>query len=88
MRSRAATARLAEAGVESARLEAELLLAKACDDCARALLYAELDRELNDEQLAAFDANLAAPRAARAARLRPRRVGLPPPDAQDRPRAR
>jgi release factor glutamine methyltransferase len=53
-----ATARLAEAGVESARLEAELLLAKACDDCARALLYAELDRELNDEQLAAFDANL------------------------------
>jgi release factor glutamine methyltransferase len=54
-----ATARLAEAGVESARLEAELLLSKACDDCARALLYAELDRELNDEQLAAFDANLA-----------------------------
>lgn len=53
-----ATARLAEAGVDSARLEAELLLAKACDDCARALLYAELDRELNDEQLAAFDANL------------------------------
>jgi release factor glutamine methyltransferase len=54
-----ATARLAEAGVESARLEAELLLAKACDDCARALLYAELDRELNDEQLVAFEANLA-----------------------------
>jgi len=54
-----ATARLAEAGVESARLEAELLLAKACDDCARALLYAELDRELNDEQLAAFEADLA-----------------------------
>jgi release factor glutamine methyltransferase len=54
-----ATARLAEAGVESARLEAELLLAKACDDCARALLYAELDRELNDGQVAAFDANLA-----------------------------
>ena len=40
----AATARLAEAGIESARLEAELLLARACDDCARALLYAELDR--------------------------------------------
>jgi release factor glutamine methyltransferase len=53
-----ATARLAEAGVESARLEAELLLAKACDDCARALLYAELDRELNDEQIGAFDANV------------------------------
>ncbi|TML54661.1 MAG: peptide chain release factor N(5)-glutamine methyltransferase [Actinobacteria bacterium] len=53
-----ATARLAEAGVDSARLEAELLLAKACDDCARALLYAELDRELNDEQTAAFDANV------------------------------
>ncbi|MFL5933422.1 MAG: peptide chain release factor N(5)-glutamine methyltransferase [Gaiellaceae bacterium] len=53
-----ATARLAEAGVESARLEAELLLAKACDDCARALLYAELDRELNDEQVGAFEANV------------------------------
>ena len=54
-----ATARLAAVGVESARLEAELLLAKACDDCARALLYAELDRELTDGQLAAFEANLA-----------------------------
>lgn len=53
-----ATARLAEAGVESARLEAELLLAKACDDCARALLYAELDRELNEEQVTAFEANV------------------------------
>jgi release factor glutamine methyltransferase len=53
-----ATARLAEVGVESARLESELLLARACDDCARALLYAELDRELTPEQLAAFDANL------------------------------
>jgi release factor glutamine methyltransferase len=53
-----ATARLVEAGVESARLESELLLAKACDDCARALLYAELDRELNAEQEAAFDANV------------------------------
>jgi release factor glutamine methyltransferase len=53
-----ATARLAEAGVDSARLEAELLLAKACDDCARALLYAELDRELNHIQIAAFDANV------------------------------
>jgi len=54
-----ATARLAEAGVESARLEAELLLSKACDDCARALLYAELDRELSDEQTGAFEANVA-----------------------------
>jgi release factor glutamine methyltransferase len=54
----AATARLAEAGIESARLEAELLLARACDDCARALLYAELDRELTPEQEAAFDANV------------------------------
>jgi release factor glutamine methyltransferase len=54
----AATARLAEAGVESARLEAELLLARACDDCARALLYAELDRELTPEQEAAFEANV------------------------------
>jgi len=54
----AATARLAEAGIESARLEAELLLARACDDCARALLYAELHRELSPEQEAAFDANV------------------------------
>jgi release factor glutamine methyltransferase len=54
-----ATARLAEAGIESARLEAELLLAKACDDCGRALLYAELDRELTPEQAAAFGANVA-----------------------------
>jgi release factor glutamine methyltransferase len=53
-----ATARLAAAGVDSARLEAELLLAKACDDCARALLYAELDRRLTDMQIAAFDANI------------------------------
>ena len=53
-----ATSRLAAAGVESARLESELLLAKACDDCARALLYAELDREMSDEQVGAFDANL------------------------------
>ena len=53
-----ATSRLVAAGVESARLESELLLAKACDDCARALLYAELDREMSDEQVGAFDANL------------------------------
>jgi release factor glutamine methyltransferase len=54
----AASARLAEAGIDSARLEAELLLARACDDCARALLYAELDRELTPEQIAAFEANV------------------------------
>jgi release factor glutamine methyltransferase len=54
-----ATARLAEAGIESARLEAELLLSKACDDCARALLYAELDRELTEEQEAAFERQVA-----------------------------
>ena len=54
-----ATARLAEAGVESARLEAERLLAKACDDCARAFLYAELDRKLTPEQAAAFEVGVA-----------------------------
>ncbi|HSC50074.1 MAG TPA: peptide chain release factor N(5)-glutamine methyltransferase [Gaiellaceae bacterium] len=53
-----ASARLAAAGVDSPRLEAELLLARACDDCARALLYAELDREMSSEQIAAFDANV------------------------------
>ena len=40
---------LAKAGIDSARLEAELLLARACDDCARALLYLELRRELSPE---------------------------------------
>jgi hypothetical protein len=50
----AASARLVEAGIDSARLEAELLLARACDDCARALLYAELDRELTPVQIEAF----------------------------------
>jgi release factor glutamine methyltransferase len=54
-----ATVRLAAAGVESPRLEAELLLAKACGDCPRAFLYAELDRELTAEQEAAFEANVA-----------------------------
>jgi release factor glutamine methyltransferase len=54
-----ATARLAEVGIESARLEAELLLAKACDDCPRALLYAELDRELTPEQEQAFEVGVA-----------------------------
>jgi release factor glutamine methyltransferase len=55
----AASARLAEAGIESARLEAELLLARACDDCARALLYAELDRELTQQQVDALEAGVA-----------------------------
>ena len=50
-----ATSRLAEAGVESARLESELLLAKACDDCARALLYAELDPQSLYEARQRFD---------------------------------
>ena len=54
-----ASARLAAAGVDSPRLESELLLARACDDCARALLYAELDRELTGEQIDAFEANVA-----------------------------
>jgi release factor glutamine methyltransferase len=45
---------LAEAGIETARLEAELLLAKACDDCARALLYMELRRELSLEAESGF----------------------------------
>ena len=54
-----ATARLAEAGIESARLEAELLLAKACDDCARALLYAELDRPMTEQQQGAFERSVA-----------------------------
>jgi release factor glutamine methyltransferase len=50
---------LAAAGIDTARLEAELLLAKACDDCARALLYMELRRELTPEAEEAYEALLA-----------------------------
>jgi len=50
---------LAEAGIDTARLEAELLLAKACDDCARALLYMELQRELSPEAEEGYEALLA-----------------------------
>ncbi len=50
---------LAEAGIDTARLEAELLLARVCDDCARALLYMELQRELSPEAEEAFEALLA-----------------------------
>jgi release factor glutamine methyltransferase len=53
------TAVLAEAGIDTARLEAELLLAKACDDCARALLYMELRRELTPEAQAGYEEVLA-----------------------------
>jgi release factor glutamine methyltransferase len=49
---------LAEAGIDTARLEAELLLAKACDDCARALLYMELRRELSLEAEEGYEALL------------------------------
>jgi release factor glutamine methyltransferase len=50
---------LAEAGIDTARLEAELLLAKACDDCARALLYMELRRELSPEAEEGYERLLA-----------------------------
>jgi release factor glutamine methyltransferase len=53
------TGRLAEAGIDTARLESELLLAKACDDCARALLYMELRRELSPEAEEGYEALLA-----------------------------
>lgn len=49
---------LAEAGIDTARLEAELLLASACDDCARALLYMELRRDLTAEAEEAYEALL------------------------------
>src|ERR671932_1887481 len=52
------TGRLAEAGIDTARLEAELLLTRACDDCARALLYTELRRELSDEAEQTYEAML------------------------------
>jgi release factor glutamine methyltransferase len=50
---------LAESGIDTARLEAELLLAKVCDDCARALLYMELHRELSEEAETEYRALLA-----------------------------
>ena len=50
---------LAEASIDTARLEAELLLAKVCDDCPRALLYMELGRELSEEAEAEYRALLA-----------------------------
>ncbi len=50
---------LAEAGIDTARLEAELLLANACDDCARALLYMELRRELSPEAEEGYETLLA-----------------------------
>ena len=50
---------LAEAGIDTARLEAELLLANACDDCARALLYMELRRELSPEAEEGYEELLA-----------------------------
>ena len=53
------TSVLTEAGIDTARLEAELLLAKACDDCARALLYMELRRELSPEAEEGYEALLA-----------------------------
>jgi release factor glutamine methyltransferase len=49
---------LAEAGIDTARLEAELLLARACDDCARALLYMDLPRELTPESREAYESLL------------------------------
>jgi release factor glutamine methyltransferase len=49
---------LAESGIDTARLEAELLLARACDDCARALLYMELRRELSPEAEEGYEALL------------------------------
>jgi release factor glutamine methyltransferase len=49
---------LVEAGIDTARLESELLLAKACDDCARALLYMELRRELKPEAEEGYEALL------------------------------
>jgi release factor glutamine methyltransferase len=50
---------LAAAGIDTARLEAELLLAKACDDCARALLYMELRRDLSPEAEEGYETLLA-----------------------------
>jgi release factor glutamine methyltransferase len=52
------THELAAAGIDTARLEAELLLARACDDCARALLYMELRRPLSAEAKRDFEALL------------------------------
>jgi release factor glutamine methyltransferase len=49
---------LTEAGIDTARLESELLLAGACGDCPRALLYVELRSDLSPEAEEAYTALL------------------------------
>ena len=70
-------------GVDTPRLDAELLLAHALG-LSRLELYTQHDRPLTEAERAAARALVERRGAARAARLRARRVGLPPADAEDR----
>ena len=80
----AAVDALRAAGVETPRLDAEVLLAEATRPGAGALV-AEPDGELAGGGSAAVRRDGAAAPAARAGRLHPRPQGLPPPRAGGRP---
>ena len=69
---------------ETGRLDAELLLAHTLGR-NRIELYTDFDRPLSSQELDALPRGCGAPRAARASRLHPRRVGLPAAHAQRRP---
>ena len=72
------------AGSSTARLDAELLAGKALGR-SRTELYLDPERELAGGERGGVPRARRPARRARAARLRPRRVGLPPADAEGRP---
>ena len=69
-------------GIDTPRLDAELLLARALG-LQRIELYTQHDRPLTEEERARAARARAASRCARAARVRARRLGLPPSHAED-----
>ena len=84
---RLSTEHLGAKGSETPRLDAELLLAKATG-LERIELYMAFDRPLTPSELDARARARRATRAARAAPVRARRVGLPAADPEGRPRVR
>ncbi len=75
--------RLAAAGCESARVDAEILLAHVLGT-TRSAVRADGRRELDAATLDELESLVAPTRASRAARLRARRVGVPAADAHGR----